>query len=88
MSKYANQVVKTNVFPMGDILTSGDPVEGHNHKPVRNVIHLGTTIKNTSQMSGAQHTGQNVPHFKYFKVRFQMVAVTLRLKQKSNMGMS
>ena len=69
VSKRATQVVKTNVFPMGDILTSGDLMEGHSHLPVGNVIHLGKTIKNDLQMSGANHTQQNVPHLKFGKVR-------------------
>ena len=36
-------------------------------------------------MSRADHTEQNVPHFKFDKVRFQIVAVTLRIKSRSNM---
>ena len=35
-------------------------------------------------MSEAHLTGQNVLHFKFVKVRFQMVAVTLRMKPGSN----
>ena len=68
---------------MGDILTSGDLTEGHNHLPVGNRIHLRKTFKNILQMSGAHHSGQNVPHLKFVKVRFQMVAVTLRMKSRS-----
>ena len=37
-------------------------------------------------MSGTHHTGQNVPHLRFVKVRFQMVAVTLRMKPRSNRG--
>ena len=35
-------------------------------------------------MSEAHHTGQNVPHLESVKVRFQMAAVTLRMKPRSN----
>ena len=34
-------------------------------------------------MSGTHHTGQNVPHLRFVKVRFQMVAVTLRMMPRS-----
>ena len=35
-------------------------------------------------MSEAHYTGQKVPHLKFVKVRFQMAAVTLRMKPRSN----
>ena len=33
----------------------------------------------------SSHTRQNLPHIKFDKVIFQMVAVTLRMKPRSNM---
>ena len=70
---------------MEDILTSGDLTEGHSHLPVGKGIQLRNINKNISKMSQAHHTGQNVLHFKFIKVRFLMVAVTLRMKPRSNM---
>ena len=85
VSKCGSQVVKINVFPMGDILALGDLTEGHSASSIGNLKQLRKTIKNTLQMSGPHHTGQNVPPFNFVIVRFQMVAVTLKMKPRSNM---
>ena len=40
VSHHAKQVVKTNVFHIGDNLTSGDNTKGHSNFPFWDVINL------------------------------------------------
>ena len=69
---------------MGDILTSDELTNSHNNLLMEHVIDLRQKSVNMLEISGSCHTDQNVPHFKLYWVNFQISAVTLKMRSRSN----
>ena len=55
-------LVESNVFPVEDVLTSGDLTQGHNSLTVENVIDHTHTITNSLEICQLYQLGQNGPH--------------------------